>query len=146
MQTKTTSKTQLWVGRVMSGLVILFMLFDAISKFTKLPEVVKATVDELGYAEHHLAIIGLLALIATILYAIPRTSFLGAILLTGYWGGAIAAQLRVDHPLVSNTLFPFYLGLLAWSGLLLQEPLLRHFLFKKPIVEKQRPATMASYQ
>lgn len=138
MQTKTPSKTQLWIGRAMSGLVILFMLFDAIVKFIKLPDAVKTTVNELGYAEHHLFILGLLAVIATTLYAIPRTSVLGAILLTAYLGGAIASQLRVEHPLLSNTLFPLYLALLAWTGLLLREPFLKAFLFRIPVAEQQR--------
>jgi hypothetical protein len=137
MQTKIPSKTQLWIGRAMSGLVVLFMLFDAIGKFIKLPEVVKATVNELGYAEHHLFVLGLLAIVATVLYAIPRTSVLGAILLTAYLGGAMASQLRVDHPLLSNTFFPLYLALLAWAGLLLREPFLSAFLFRKPVVEQQ---------
>jgi hypothetical protein len=128
METKT-SKTQNWAGRVMSGLVILFMLFDAICKFVKLPEAVKITVNELGYAEQHLFIMGLLAVVATVLYAIPTTSILGAILLTGYLGGAIASQLRVNNPLFSHTLFPVYLGLLAWTGLFLRQRL-RGFLFR----------------
>jgi hypothetical protein len=137
MQTKTPSKTQLWIGRVMSGLVISFMLFDAIGKFIKLPEAVKTTVNELGYPEHHLFVLGLLAAVTTVLYAIPRTSVLGAILLTAYLGGAIASQLRVDHPLLSHTLFPLYLAVLTWAGLLIREPFLRGFLFKKPVVEEQ---------
>lgn len=142
MQTKTTSKTQLWTGSVMSGLVVLFMLFDAIGKLTRQPEAVKGTVGDLGYAEHHLPVLGLLALAAALLYAIPRTAVFGAIFLTGYFGGAIASQLRVDHPLFSNTLFPLYLALLAWAGLLLREPLLRAVLFRKPVIEKQGAATI----
>ncbi|HEU4903273.1 MAG TPA: DoxX family protein [Flavisolibacter sp.] len=140
MKTMTTSKTQLWLGRVMSGLVILFMLFDAIGKLTKQPEALKITVGELGYAEHHMVTLGLLALAATALYAIPRTAIFGAILLTGYWGGAIASQLRVDHPLFSNTLFPLYLALVAWAGLFLQEAHLKELLFRKAVVEKTRAA------
>ena len=142
MQTKTPSKTQLWISRAMSGLVILFMLFDGIGKFIKLPDAVKTTIDELGYAEHHLFILGLLGIVATILYAFPRTSILGAILLTAYWGGAIASQLRVDHPLFSNTLFPVYLALLAWAGLLLREPLLCSLLFRKSSLEKRLPSNI----
>jgi hypothetical protein len=137
MQTKTSLKTHIWIGRALSGLVILFMLFDAIVKFIKLPEAVKTTVNELGYAEHHLFVLGLLALVATVLYAIPKTSVLGAIFLTAYLGGAIASQLRVDHPLLSNIIFPLYLALLAWAGLLLREPFLRAFLFRNPVVEQR---------
>ena len=131
MQTKPKSKTQLWAGRVLSGLVILFMLFDAFGKFIKLPAAVQTTVGELGYAEHHLFLLGFIALIATVLYAIPKTSVLGAVLLTAYLGGAIAAQLRVDHPLFSHVLFPVYLALFAWMGVVLRMPILKSFLFPK---------------
>lgn len=80
------SKSRLWTARIMSGLVILFMLFDSIFKFIQPAPVVEGTL-QLGYAQHHLAVIGTLGLISTILYAIPRTAFLGAVLLTGYFGG-----------------------------------------------------------
>lgn len=113
------SKTRLWISWIMSGLVILFMLFDSIFKFIKPPEVVEGTLS-LGYAEHHIAIIGTLALISTILYAIPSTSVIGAILLTAYYGGAIATHLRMDNPLFSHTLFPVYFAILAWGGIWLR--------------------------
>jgi hypothetical protein len=111
------SKKQLIVGWTMSGIVILFMLFDATIKFIKPVEVIQTTVNELGYSEHHIFIYGLLALVATLLYAIPRTSLLGAILLTAHFGGAIASHLRVDNPIFSHTLFPVYIALLTWGGL-----------------------------
>lgn len=116
---KTISKGALWTGWILSGIVILFMLFDGISKLIKPVEVVEGSLA-LGYAEHHIVPIGILALISTVLYAIPRTSILGAVLLTGFFGGAIATQLRVDAPLFSNTLFAVYLGILAWAGLWLR--------------------------
>lgn len=82
----------------------------------------------LGYAEHHIAIIGVLALLSTILYAIPRTSVTGAILLTAYYGGAIATHLRLDNPLFSHTLFPVYFAILAWGGIWLRDAGIRGFI------------------
>lgn len=127
MLTTTNSKAKIWTSRVMSGLVILFMLADSIFKFIQPAEVVQGTVD-LGYATHHIAIIGMLGLLSILLYAIPRTAILGAILLTGYFGGAIATHLRLDNPLFSHTLFPVYLGILAWGGLWLRDERLRKLL------------------
>ncbi len=115
----TISKGRLWTARVMSGLVILFMLFDSIMKFVKPAPVVEGTV-QLGYAEHHIAVIGALGLISTIFYLIPRTAFLGAVLLTGYFGGVIATHIRMDAPLFSHTLFPVYLAVLMWGGIWLR--------------------------
>src|SRR5688500_3100845 len=101
METNKISTSRLWTGRIMSGFVILFMLFYAIIKFFKPPVVIQTTVAELGYAEHHILLHGLFALIPTILYIIPRTSVLGAVLLTAHLGGAIASHLRVDNPVFS---------------------------------------------
>ena len=89
----TTSKTKLWISYIMSGLVILFMLADSIMKFVKPPEAIEGTLA-LGYGEEHLNILGILALISTLLYAFPRTSILGAILLTAYFGGAVVIDRR----------------------------------------------------
>jgi hypothetical protein len=125
MQPDNISKPKLWTGRILSGLIILFMLFDGIFKFVAPPEVVDITVNQLGYREHHLAVMGALALIATVLYAIPATAVLGAVLLTGYFGGAIATNLRVDSPLFGNILFPVYLGIIMWGGLWLRHPKLQ---------------------
>jgi hypothetical protein len=123
----TVSKTKLWISYVMSGLVILFMLMDSIMKFVQPPQVVEATLA-LGFAEQHLAIIGALGLISTLLYAFPRTSILGAILLTGYFGGAVATHLRLNNPLFSHTLFTVYFGILVWGGLWLRNTKLRELL------------------
>ena len=120
----TYSKGRIWTSRIMSGLVILFMLFDSIFKFIQPAEVVQGTID-LGYQPHHIAIIGALGLLSTILYIIPRTAVLGAILLTGYWGGAVATHLRLDNPLFSHILFSVYLGILAWGGLWLRDERVR---------------------
>lgn len=118
------SKGRLWTSRIMGGLVILFMLFDSIFKFIKPAEVVQGTVD-LGYQEHHIPVIGALGLISIVLYALPRTAFFGAVLLTGYFGGAIATHVRLDNPLFSHVLFPVYLAILAWGALWLRSERLR---------------------
>jgi hypothetical protein len=123
----TVSKTKRWTSYVMSGLVILFMLMDSIMKFVKPPEVVEGTVA-LGFAAHHLPVIGALGLISTLLYAFPRTSILGAILLTGYFGGAVATHLRLDNPLFTHTLFTVYFGILVWGGLWLRNVKLQELL------------------
>lgn len=123
--TRNTVKKQKTGGWILSGLVIFFMLFDATIKFIKPIEVIEITVNELGYGEHHIFVMGVLALIVTLLYAFPKSSILGAILLTGYLGGAIATHLRVDNPLLSHQLFPAYLAILAWSGLWLRNEKLR---------------------
>ncbi|KIL39069.1 membrane protein [Gordoniibacillus kamchatkensis] len=125
--TNNISKSRLWTARIMRGLVILFMLFDSISKFLKPAAVVEGTVG-LGYAEHHISWIGALGLLATILYAIPRTSVLGAVLLTGFFGGAIAANLRLDLPLFSHILFPVYMAVLAWGGIWLRDENVRKYI------------------
>lgn len=117
--TRQISKSRLWTARIMSGIVILFMLFDSIFKFIKPAEVIEGTL-ELGYGEHHLVVMGTLGLLSIILYAIPRTSILGAIFLTAYFGGAIATHVRLDNPLFSHILFPVYLGVLAWGGIWLR--------------------------
>jgi hypothetical protein len=121
------SKTRLWTSYVMSGLVILFMLMDSIMKFVKPPEVIEGTVA-LGFAEQHISVIGALGLISTLLYAFPRTSILGAILLTAYFGGAVATHLRLNNPLFTHTLFTIYFGILIWGGLWLRNSKLRELL------------------
>ena len=123
----TISKTKLWISYGMSGLVILFMLMDSIMKFVKPPEVIEGTLA-LGFAEQHIIIIGALGLISTLLYAFPRTSFLGAILLTAYFGGAVATHVRMNNPLFSHTLFTVYFGILIWGALWLRNSKLRKLL------------------
>lgn len=123
----TISKSRLWTARVMGGLVILFMLMDSIFKFIQPEEVVQGTL-ELGYAEHHIAIIGALGLLSVLLYAFPRTSLLGAVLLTGYWGGAVATHVRIDDPLFTHTLVPVYMAVLAWGSLWLRDERIRNLI------------------
>jgi hypothetical protein len=115
------SSTALWTGRVLSGLGILFMVFDGGAKVLDLiPPEVKAA-NSLGWSDHTLPTVGAIALLCTALYVIPRTALLGAILLTGYFGGAIASHVRVDSPLFSHTLFPIYIAALFWVGLFLRD-------------------------
>ncbi|GHN01817.1 membrane protein [Cytophagales bacterium WSM2-2] len=124
---ENTSKTKLWISYVMSGLVILFMLMDSIMKFVKPKEVIEGTLA-LGFNEQHLPVIGALGLISVLLYAFPRTSILGAILLTAYFGGAVATHLRLNNPLFSHTLFTVYFGIFVWGGLWLRNSKLRELL------------------
>jgi uncharacterized membrane protein YphA (DoxX/SURF4 family) len=110
----------------MSAIVILFLVFDGAIKLVPIP-IVTETMGQLGYppSEGIARLLGVLTLLCTILYAIPRTSVLGAILLTGYLGGAMATHLRVGSPLFSHLLFGLYLGLLAWGGLYLRDERVR---------------------
>lgn len=114
----------LWAGRVMSGIVIAFLLFDGIIKLIPL-DIVVTTSEQLGIPAHLAHTLGALTLASTILYAIPRTSMLGAILLTAYLGGAIYTHLRVGSPMFSHTLFGVYLGLMVWGGLYLRDERVR---------------------
>ena len=125
--TTSSSTVKVWTGRIMGGLVILFMLMDSIFKFIVNDDVIKGT-TELGFQVHHLPILGTLGLIATLLYIFPRTEILGAILLTGYWGGAIATHVRMDNPLFTHILFPVYLGVLAWGALWIKRQSLRRLI------------------
>jgi len=119
-------KAARWIGTVMSGLVILFLLFDGGIKLVPL-EIVTETSAQLGLPAtvSFARALGILTLIGVVLYAIPQTAVLGAILLTGYLGGAMATHLRIGSPLFSHVLFGFYLGLLIWGGLYLRDERLR---------------------
>ncbi|MCL4467687.1 MAG: DoxX family protein [Deltaproteobacteria bacterium] len=121
------SKKELWGGRIISALVVLFLLFDSITKLMRVDAVMKATV-KVGYPPDTIPVIGLILLVCTIIYVIPATSILGAVLLTGYLGGAVATNLRIGNPLFSNTLFPVYFGILVWGGLFLRDRRLRSLL------------------
>ncbi|HVC99236.1 MAG TPA: DoxX family protein [Pirellulales bacterium] len=122
-QTERVPKLLLWAGRVMGTLPALFLLLDAIMKFVKPEPVVKATV-ELGYPESVIVGLGIVLLACTVLYLIPRTAILGAILLTGYLGGAVASHLRAGDGLFP-ILFPVVFGALLWGGLYLRDERLR---------------------
>jgi len=115
----TISRGRLWAGRIISGLPGLFLLVDGGMKLVKPPLVVEATV-QLGYPESVIVGLGIVLTVSTLLYLIPRTSILGAILLTGYLGGAVATNVRVSANWF-NILFPVVLGALLWGGLWLRE-------------------------
>jgi hypothetical protein len=111
----------------MAGVAILFLLVDSVAKLIPIPAAVESTV-QLGYPESTVRVLGIILLVCLILYVVPRTAVLGAILLTGYLGGAVASQLRLGSPLLSTTLFPIYIGILIWGGLMLREDRLRALL------------------
>ena len=114
-------KVARWAGRVVSALVVAFLLFDAGIKVMMLEPAVEGSV-QLGYPEATVFGIGLALLVSTVLYAVPRTAFIGAILLTGYLGGAVATQVRVEDPWF---LFPAFFGVLVWGGLFLRDGRIR---------------------
>ena len=118
------TRFQLWSGRVLSALAVLFLLFDAVLKVLRPPMAVEGT-KQLGYSADIILPLGVLQLILLILYVIPRTSVLGAILWTGYLGGAVATHVRVGNPLFTHILFPIYVALFLWGGLWLREQRLR---------------------
>ena len=124
---RTISKAALWSGRVLSALVVLFLLWDASMKIARLQIAVEGTV-KLGYPENVVMPIGVILLICTILYAIPRTSALGAVLVTGYLGGAVATNVRASLPLAGYILSPVYVGILLWLGLYLRNIQIRRTL------------------
>jgi len=117
-------KKRLWAGRVISALPVLFLLFDGVIKLMKIEPVVQSFA-QLGYPVCLAAGIGILELACVVVYVIPRTSILGAILLTGYLGGAIATHVRIGSPYFTHTFFPIYVALLVWGGLFLREDRLR---------------------
>ena len=120
-----TSSRMHWTGLVMSGvLVVAFLLFDGAIKLVPIA-VVTETMAALGYPPGLERGLGVLTLVCTLLYAVPRTSVLGAILLTGLFGGAMATHLRVGSPLFTHLMFGLYLGLLMWGGLYLRDARLR---------------------
>jgi hypothetical protein len=128
-ETMPVSKPARWLGRVLSGLVIVFLLFDGAIKLVPWP-VVTETMNKMGYgsSENLARSLGIITVVCTVLYSVPPTSILGAILLTGYLGGAMASHVRIDSPLFTHTLFGLYLGLMVWGGLWLRDPTLRNLI------------------
>lgn len=127
-QADTRSSAGVWIGRVLSGLVVLFLLFDGAIKLVPL-QVVIDTVIPLGWPSEPALwrTLGIVLIASALLYAAPRTSVLGAILITAYLGGAIATHVRIGSPLFSHTLFGVYLGIALWIGLWLRDPRVRAF-------------------
>jgi hypothetical protein len=123
-------ETKVWIGRILSGLVVAFMLFDGAGKVSVEEHVVKA-MAELGWPPGQTVGLGILVLVCALIYAVPRTSVLGAIVLTGFLGGATAAKVRIEEP---SLFFSVGVGVLAWTGLYLRDGRLRALL---PL--KQRP-------
>ena len=122
----SSSKGRLWAGRIISALPALFLLIDGIMKLVK-PAIVVETTVKLGYPEGAISGLGIVLLACTVLYLIPRTAVLGAILLTGYLGGAVATHVRVGEE-VFPVIFPVILGALLWGGLYLRNERLRSLL------------------
>ena len=122
----TSARTR-WAGRILTGIAVLFLTFDLSIKLLGAKEAVDGTV-QLGWAPHHLPILGLIQLACLALYLVPRTAPLGAVLWTGYLGGAVATHLRIDNPLLSHVLFPIYLAALVWGGLYLRDARIRALL------------------
>ena len=117
----------LWTGRLLSGLAVLFLTFDAAVKVLELGPAIEAT-TQLGYPESVIVTLGLIEIGGLILYLIPRTSVLGVVLWTGYLGGAVASHVRVGNPLFSHALFPIYIAALLWIGLGLRDHRVRGLL------------------
>lgn len=126
----TISEKRIWAGRIMSGMAVLFLLMDGGMKLFKPSVVVQATL-QLGYPESAIVGIGIVLVVCTILYAVPRTQILGAVLLTGYLGGAVASKVRVSGSWF-NILFPVAFGCLVWTGLWLRDRRLQ-IVVKRPL-------------
>ena len=120
------SAGRLWIGRIMSGIAVLFLLFDSIIHILVITPVVESFA-QLGVPVNLAVPVGVFELCCLVLYLVPRTSTLGAVLLTGYLGGAVATQMRIGAPLFSTLLFPVYVGILLWGGLYLRDERLHAF-------------------
>ena len=117
------TRTTMWTGRVLSALAVIFLAFDGSIKLMKLPVVIDATA-QLGFPRDSILVMGLLLVACTLIYVIPRTSVVGAVLLTGYLGGAVAAQMRVGHP-AFEVVFPIIVGSIVWIGLFMRDQRVR---------------------
>lgn len=117
---RPVARQRLWLGRALSALPGLFLLMDATIKLLQLPEAIEGS-TQLGFAASSVLTLGVIELVCTLLYLVPRTAFIGALLLTGYLGGAVCTHLRLGQPLFSHTLFPVYLGVFLWAGLTLRD-------------------------
>jgi hypothetical protein len=110
-----------WTGRVLSGLAVAFLLFDAAGKLLRVAPVIEGSA-KLGYPESTIVPIGVLLLVGVVLYLIPKTSVIGAIYLAAYLGGAVASHYRLGNPLATHVLFPVYVASFIWAGLALRNP------------------------
>jgi hypothetical protein len=128
MSQKPISRPTIWTGRILSSLAVLFLVFDGIIKFfmERLPPEVLQAIITLQWPIEKMPLVGTILLSCTFLYVIPRTSVLGAVLLTGYLGGAIASHVRVGNPLLTHTLSPVYIAVIIWAGLYLRDERVRN--------------------
>lgn len=122
------SNKAVWIGRILSGVISALLTADAVAKVLEVPAVLEGS-KNLGYPEGTVFGIGVVLLASVVIYLVPRTAAFGALLLTGYLGGAIATHVRVESPLFSHTLFPIYVALFVWGGLVLRDAQLRAWLF-----------------
>lgn len=134
----STTTPAVWTGRILSGLIILFLMFDAGMKLFRLPVAIQGT-TQLGYPEGVVFWLGVIQLVCLILYVVPRTALLGAVLWTGYLGGAIATHVRLGNPLFSHILFPLYVAAFLWGGLWLRDARLRACFKAYPDTSKRSP-------
>lgn len=127
------AKRNIWIGRILSGLAVLFLAFDGVTKFfmDKLPPEALEAGAVLQWPVEKMPLVGTILLACLLLYVIPRTAVLGAVLLTGYLGGAIASHVRVSNPLLSHTLFPLYVAAFLWIGLYLRDARARAMIAKE---------------
>jgi hypothetical protein len=114
------SRRRRWTGRVLSGLVAALLLLDAAMKLLRVPAVIEAS-RQIGFSESSIFGIGAVLLVCVVAYLVPRLSLVGAVLLTGYLGGAVATNVRIGAPLLTHTLFPLYVAALVWGGLYLRD-------------------------
>lgn len=126
-QAKTPGGKMIIAGWIVTGLVGAFLAMSASFKFFT-PDIVRETLGGLGWPAHHDLMIGIIETVCVVLYLVPRTAVLGAVLETALLGGAIATNVRVDNPLFSHELFGVYLGVLVWLGLWLRDPRVRALL------------------
>jgi hypothetical protein len=127
------ARAQLWTGRSLSGFAVLFLTFDVAMKLFHTSAAVQGS-TELGYSESSVGTIGVIELICLVVYLIPRTAVLGAVLFTGYLGGAIATHVRLDNPLFTHVLFPIYIAAFIWGGIYLRDRALHAVLpFRKVV-------------
>lgn len=127
MNTERRTDRRFVIGSILTGLVSAFLAFDVVLKVLQLAPAVETT-TQLGYPVETILWIGLIELVFLVLYLVPRTSILGAVLLTGYLGGAIATHVRVGSPLLGYTFFPIYVAAMVWGGIYLRDARLRELL------------------
>ncbi len=133
-----TSRRPVLAGRILSGLAILFMLFDTTLHLVA-PSVVTEAFVRLGYPVDLARPIAVIELVCLVAYAVPRTAALGAILLTGYLGGAVATQLRAGSPLFREILLPVFVGVILWAGIALRDPDVRRLVWRVETARAEHP-------